>query len=321
MQISQYRIASYVVDKASDSGFCISTDGDLNDLLGVIIDEILIGQRSYLHLPGLEGFVANGRAIGKSLEVTVTKTMTGTGSCVEPTVPVATAYFALNNADVPEVCLAAVHKATASGFATPHSEWLSAMKARPVAPFHILIPALDLARNAACGRISQTEIGSCTGFLQTICGSALEKAGVRSLEKKSWRNKHDQLEREENVGRLRTTTTSVAAVIQSDGEIDAMLIVEKSAIGPSIYAYVNDIELEPIRIDFLQDIIIVDTKNRPQITLDSRCLDTIHKLRADADMILEKALDIINCEENRDAFNRQNDPETNLDPFEHLYTH
>lgn len=100
-----------------------------------------------------------------------------------------------------------------------------------------------------------------------------------------------------------------------------MLIVEKSNIGLSIFAYINDVDLEPIRIDFLQDIVIVDTKNRSQITLDSRSLDTIQKLRADADMILEKALKILNCEESRHALDRQNDPEAGTDPLEHLYTH
>lgn len=306
-----YQIPSYKIDETPDLGIYLPPQNEMRDWMADALASLR--ETGTANVPNMPGFIIRGSALGEGFHFTIIKVWSDTDGA-EHEMRVTATLFAPRDEDAAAVSQAALQKLPSSAV-PPHPAWVDIMSEVPTAPFTAIVPHEELLHGAHAGHITAREIILCTGFSQFFVGHALDVAKVAPLVEIDDIDEDDL--QEEISGQ------DIAIAVQTGGVRGNVLIVEKGEDGyPEVYAYVGDIELDVVRVDFdAEGAIKIDADGMKYLSFDADTLTLLSDLAEEAEEVWEEACDLLDELEEEIIAAEEEGVATELhDPLEHLYT-
>jgi len=306
-----YQIPSYKIDDAPGLGIYLPAQDEMRDWMADALAGLL--ETGTAPVPNIPGFIIRGGALGEGFGFTIIKTWHEADG-TEREMKVTDTLFAPRAEDAEAVAQAALTKAPTSAVPA-HPAWAEIMSEVPAAPFTAIVPHEELLHGAHEGHITTHEIMLCTGFSQFLVGHALDVAKVAPLLE------IDDIDEGEPAEEL--SGQDIAIAVQTGGVRGNILIVEKGEDGfPEVYAYLGDIELDVVRVDFGPDgTITIDAEGMKYLSFDADTLALLSDLAEEAEEVWEEASDLLDELEEEILEAEEDGVEIEIhDPLEHLYT-
>lgn len=276
-----FQIPSFLTVEAEGRAFYQCADGWLADAMGEIIGGIAANPESPWPVPGLSGFLVSGRKHAGGFEISVSRHENQNGTPLDLPLPISRSFIAMDDGDAVPIAAAAL--AAAADHHHVHPAWTEAMTQVPDAPFTAVVPNQGLFTALRAGLISTDELQTCTGFFQTIIAHILDAAGIEATPP-------EHVAIDEGDTKEELDTTDIVGAIQTGGAPVNTLIIEPGEDGyPNVYAYLTDLEMDVIRVEFWSSgEIEMDTDAAKYMLLNRDILDLLSDIAEEAELLWDE---------------------------------